>query len=1359
MTAARAVPLPSDPAPAGTPGVPSSVRPCGAEMLSCLRYGQGWPEGPSTSSQGPTAETAARAASLSNAVCDDALPVPPVGFRPRLSLGPGPSLGVGPDPPCAASLLPDPRLPAIVAATGSAGLCPQAHSSDGAVTCGAVSEPRPRCGQDWPQGPSKSCQGPGAVPAAGGEHVPPMTVDASLSGTLRFRPSSSCGSPSSLGLGPEPCRESSTAGALPCTSDAELANATASLGFPGDPTELREPALEPAIHRGLRAEITARAGQLLRAMCNHPTRSSLGVRASSSFACSGVVCQPASTPPRRWRAGGGDGLDLLDSLRPLILQLVKEAAAQASKDIVPGASASANATPQQSASQKPKKPGKGKGPGGPRPTAQAAPQPQSKGHGKSGKPDSGPRPQPSAEGRGGQGSGDGGGKTKGKGRQANAPVRDSEGWLTVTRRKPEGSDFSLDVSDWDAPLLAFDGLAAAFDALGASDTLRGVLLCTAAQANVASTMAKGSAKACSLSLVVLSKDGPSLIPGKVDGQRRFMKGSVLDASSKGTKAPQVQGTAKAIEVPKKETTVLFVRLPRIFSEALWKSWRQAPSKGMMGWAAKYQLPLVDTFGWKEQRTDQGIEQLFGLIRADKAKLPAILKRSGTEGVFIEPSRQDLSTRVEWLPTAKEESHSDYLERACRERGELGLATCGRSLGLRHNLQNSDRVQRHWVLQGAPLAWGTAEAQLVLQGSFADAVITKFTRNRQGKTFHFKAVAQFEANKDILPISASYDGSEITLWACWQTPRHGQLKQRNLRAEAVPHVEPPDFFPHQAVVAAPAVEKDADGKEVPAAKRPRSQDSVRTIPKDLALETMPRDGNCVFSTLAQGLKWATSGAKSPVRLSARELRARIIEHFKKHTDHYAALHDGLDPVTPDAKCDWPTYLEKMEKDGTYGSALEVKAFSRLFNCRVIIIPEFAAVPCESFHSQAKDRVVVGWLSGDPVSHMDLLIPAKSKDTDATPKTCPYPPGVLDIRAAPSYVYRVYRVGGKASSAAGTVFTEASVWTRSAASGSKEGTVWTAPLGSGARVRSAPSASAGSDAKPGGSRKRKAASAELREDQGTIAGNIDQIAPEQAEVRVRRPTGRPRSCLWDCAGFARCRLCPFQVPAAGNSDTAAQRKLQSHYKARHPGECHSGLNYRQPLPSVVAPLSEDQDVFWRCKFCECGISLEAASSAGEARVVRDRRQHKITAHPSISWKVWRRASYAERAQRSTATRYRKHEAAKATAIDGDFTLFRWPLASSVDKRLATPVARIIFRLAWFCNRCGAPFQVPKEARRHHTLCPSIYGRVRAKERLRRLTKLKERYCKEAPLGPKRTSDLKLFDKAAALFKKAAAMSPCF
>ena len=71
------------------------------------------------------------------------------------------------------------------------------------------------------------------------------------------------------------------------------------------------------------------------------------------------------------------------------------------------------------------------------------------------------------------------------------------------------------------------------------DTLKGVVLCTAAQAGVAGTMAKGSAKACSLVLVVLNKEGADRIPGKIDGQRRFMKGTITDASSKGAKTPQI----------------------------------------------------------------------------------------------------------------------------------------------------------------------------------------------------------------------------------------------------------------------------------------------------------------------------------------------------------------------------------------------------------------------------------------------------------------------------------------------------------------------------------------------------------------------------------------------------------------------------------------------------------------------------------------------------------------------------------------------------------------------------------------------------------------------------------------------------
>ena len=133
----------------------------------------------------------------------------------------------------------------------------------------------------------------------------------------------------------------------------------------------------------------------------------------------------------------------------------------------------------------------------------------------------------------------------------------------------------------------------------------------------------------------------------------------------------MQGKAKPIEVPEKETTVMFVLLPRIFSESLWKAWKQAPNKGVMAWAAKYQLHFVDTFGWKEQRTDQGIEQLFGMIRVDGE--PPELPRTSLSG-------------------------------------------CG----------GTWRCQRLWVLQGAPMEWGTNDALLVLKSSFQDAVITKFT---------------------------------------------------------------------------------------------------------------------------------------------------------------------------------------------------------------------------------------------------------------------------------------------------------------------------------------------------------------------------------------------------------------------------------------------------------------------------------------------------------------------------------------------------------------------------------------------------------------------------------------------------------
>ena len=58
----------------------------------------------------------------------------------------------------------------------------------------------------------------------------------------------------------------------------------------------------------------------------------------------------------------------------------------------------------------------------------------------------------------------------------------------------------------------------------------------------------------------------------------------------------------------------------------------------------------------------------------------------------------------------------------------------------------------------------------------------------------------------------------------------------------------------------------------------------------------------------------------------------------------------------------------------------------------------------------------------------------------------------------------------------------------------------------------------------------------------------------------------------------------------------------------------------MPSLVGTLSGDQDAAWKCPFCSKGISLEAARSAGDPRIARDKRDHKRTDHPRLSWKRW-------------------------------------------------------------------------------------------------------------------------------------------
>ena len=738
-------------------------------------------------------------------------------------------------------------------------------------------------------------------------------------------------------------------------------------------------------------------------------------------------------PSARWRAGGPD---LLESLKPLIEKLVRDAIQQALKDLLPGSRGDARAVVLADSSEKARrKKGKGVNQSGGRqsqqPPAKPTPQPAEKGKGKAGKP--AVTEVQATEGRGGHPHKGQGKAGKGRGEESS----DDGGWTTVQRRRTETADasFVLEPRDWEAPIIDIKALAKAFDDLPANDVLKGVVLCNATQAATATTMAKGSKLKYSLSLVTLDKNGTTKIPGKVSGQRRFVTGTVLKLNSEGVQAPKLAGRATPVNIAKKTTTIMFLRIPRIFAGKAWQDFKKAPNRGAMAWAAKYGVRFVDTFGWKEQRSEQGIEQLYGLARVAEDAVKDILRVSGTEGIFVEPHRKQLPTRVTWVPPEKNEAHDVYLERVFKGKGELGLATCGNTLGHRFELLQGDRVKRAWLLRDAPLEWGFLEAAEALQATFKDVTITSCKRVRSLKSFSFKATADVDADRDAVPVSIIYDGNETTLWAVWALPRQGQLKQRTVRPDSVPALDSPQLQA-TAQTAEPLVVLDEDGKENPAPKKQKVPDSTRAYPKELVLRAQPRDGNCVFHSLASGLAWVTSSSKNPINLTAREMRARITEHLRKHSEIYEKEYDGKGPCG--ATMPFKDYLDAISQEGSYGSQIEVKAFCRMYDTRCIVVPQHACFPCESFHNKASSRVLVLYLTGSPCSHMDLLLPAGANEQDAGPKTCPYPKELLDIRSPPSVPYRV---GGKARSVgdsdAGTVFTNASSVTR---------TVWTLACGS-------------------------------------------------------------------------------------------------------------------------------------------------------------------------------------------------------------------------------------------------------------------------------------------------------------------------
>ena len=611
---------------------------------------------------------------------------------------------------------------------------------------------------------------------------------------------------------------------------------------------------------------------------------------------------------------------------------------------------------------------------------------------------------------------------------------------------------------------------------------------------------------------------------------------------------------------------------------------------------------------------------------------------------------------------------------------------------------------------------------------------------------FRGASQAGPDSDLVPIAAQDgDSAQVMLWAALAPPKQEQVRQKRLRGGSTPYVtaaaerfapvaqsrtkepasdaaEPMDTTSDQPGAASATAKDGADNTDK-AGDAKRVKISLREVPAGCSRVATPADGNCLYHSFGAAYAWA-KGHKTVI--NHLDLRARVADHLARHASEYepAWVADGKPGPKGTPLEDWKAFVKAIEEPGAWSGETELRALRELFSIRIVVVPSDPRWHvCVYGRAKYKDLGAIFFSE----KHFDFLKPLTER----------YPEDIAAVRTDSNGGWLVGGVSeacsiSAASSTAPSVarsrapgISQAATSAFSRSSKPGKGKVAARSVAAGARTHrlSARASQRGPGASGAGSRKRKHQVDQEAGGGDTTAGDLSPLS-DAVQIKVQRPTGRPKCCSWAQAGFARCRLCPFQIKSSGEDDALAQRKLQAHYKLRHPGECHSGIDFHKPMPSLVTPLSPDQDVYWQCKFCDCGISLEAASSAGEARIVRDRVQHKTIAHPRLRWKAWRRASYSERATKSTKTRYQKLEAARAKDIQGNFTVFRWPLAASPDKRKGATDFGIQFRLAWFCNDCGAPFQVPSEARRHSSLCPSLYGRARAKERLRKLETLRER-----------------------------------
>ncbi|CAE7336588.1 OTU5 [Symbiodinium sp. KB8] len=718
-------------------------------------------------------------------------------------------------------------------------------------------------------------------------------------------------------------------------------------------------------------------------------------------------------------------------------------------------------------------------------------------------------------------------------------------WQQVSRRETE--PFELRAQDWDAPIVSHASVGKKLDELKDDATLEAVVLAPKAELEKVATILRGTAKPHRVMLIELCKDGPTRIPGRVGNMLRFRQAKAAQIHSAGKAAVGYAGhKATAVKVAPVETCAISIRIPEVYLSAeKWKSFRTNPTRMIAKWAADQKVLLSDTWSWLEESHGRSGRQLFGKARIPKKDLTSLLAASSREG------REAVASQIQWLAKSNEEPASAYHERGLRMSPLLGLVAQGGRIGARTIRDPKQATARIWNFPHVPGDWGPEEVKAVLAQAFDSVTLIHNRRTGREFLYRFRGTHRF----------GDKDDGEMTLWAQVAPHRPQGNKQHFLRPAPVPLL-PAKTSPLDGKlvrVEKPAV-FDADGKETsPAQNRALNQ---REVPAGCQIVDIDKDGSCLYRAVAQGLTWLSG--KKKTEYCHRDLRARANAHLRKHQAQYVEEWDGSGPALEQLAAESLTkaegfakYLDLTEKESAYGSVLELKALSRIYDVCLMVIPRdanFGTMVFKEAKAQ-KHRAIVLWYTP---KHIDLVMPTKPTDHYPEALFSGSTGQVIDLRAGGRSCHPSEEEDSIASGAADAVSVA-------------DFHIPEAPPVPDSEIR-----------------RRK----------------------DNKPDRFRTPQGPDMKYRL----LFKCELCPYRTTRADANNLSA-------VKAHHMNTCHGGEGQLPKIASHkwFASRGKVEDFHWRCPLCRTGVK-KVRDEISIKRLYQLKRQHKDQCHPEVSRSEW-------------------------------------------------------------------------------------------------------------------------------------------